>query len=55
MGTGLIALYALAAFAVITGAVMIRMEDRELEARFGDAYREYRVARTGVLSRSLGK
>jgi protein-S-isoprenylcysteine O-methyltransferase Ste14 len=42
IGTGLIALYALAAFAVITGAVMIRMEDRELEARFGEAYRSYR-------------
>jgi protein-S-isoprenylcysteine O-methyltransferase Ste14 len=42
IGTGLIALYALAAFAVITGAVMIRMEDRELEARFGEAYRQYR-------------
>jgi protein-S-isoprenylcysteine O-methyltransferase Ste14 len=42
IGTGLVALYALAAFAVITGAVMIRMEDRELEARFGEAYRSYR-------------
>jgi protein-S-isoprenylcysteine O-methyltransferase Ste14 len=43
VGTGLIVLYVLAAFAVITGAVMIRMEDRELEARFGEAYREYRT------------
>jgi protein-S-isoprenylcysteine O-methyltransferase Ste14 len=42
IGTGLIALYVLAVFAIVTGAVMIRMEDRELEARFGEAYREYR-------------
>ena len=43
VGTGLIALYVLAVFAVVTGAAMIRMEDRELEARFGEAYREYRT------------
>jgi len=42
VGTGLVALYALLAFAIITGGLMIRLEDRELEARFGDAYREYR-------------
>jgi protein-S-isoprenylcysteine O-methyltransferase Ste14 len=40
-GTGLIVLYALTAFAVVTGAIMIRLEDAELEQRFGDkAYRE---------------
>ena len=43
IGTGLIALYALAAFAIVTGVLMIRIEDRELEARFGEAYREYRA------------
>jgi protein-S-isoprenylcysteine O-methyltransferase Ste14 len=42
IGTGLIALYVLAVFAIVTGALMIRMEDRELEARFGEVYREYR-------------
>ena len=42
IGTGLVALYVLAIFAMITGAVMIRMEDRELEARFGEAFRAYR-------------
>ena len=42
VGTGLIALYGLAVFAIVTGALMIRMEDRELEARFGEAYRKYR-------------
>jgi protein-S-isoprenylcysteine O-methyltransferase Ste14 len=51
IGTGLIALYALAAFAVITGAVMIRMEDRELEARFGETFRAYRQHVPGVLPR----
>jgi protein-S-isoprenylcysteine O-methyltransferase Ste14 len=42
IGTGLIPLYALAAFAILAGAVMIRIEDRELEARFGEQYRAYR-------------
>ena len=42
IGTGLIVLYVLAVFAVFTGAVMLHMEDRELEARFGEAYRQYR-------------
>ena len=51
LGTGLVALYALAVFAVVTGAVMIRMEDRELEARFGEAYRKYRQRVPGVLPR----
>ncbi len=51
IGTGLVALYALAVFAMISGAVMIRMEDRELEARFGDAFREYRQRVPGVVPR----
>ena len=42
IASGLAALFALLAFAVITGAVMIRMEDAELEARFGNDFREYR-------------
>jgi protein-S-isoprenylcysteine O-methyltransferase Ste14 len=54
IGTGLVALYALAIFAVITGALMIRMEDRELEARFGDAFRAYRQRVPGVVPR-VGK
>jgi len=37
VGTGLALCWILTAFAVITGAVMIQMEDRELEARFGEA------------------
>jgi protein-S-isoprenylcysteine O-methyltransferase Ste14 len=32
----------LTAFAIVTGAVMIRMEDTELEERFGPEYARYR-------------
>jgi protein-S-isoprenylcysteine O-methyltransferase Ste14 len=42
LGTGSIALCALLVFAAITGAIMIRREDAELEQRFGDIYRQYR-------------
>jgi len=51
IGTGLIALFVLAGFAMLTGAIMIRMEDRELDARFGEAYREYRQRVPGVIPR----
>ena len=42
IGTGLVVCWVLTAFAIATGAVMIRMEDAELEKRFGDEFREYR-------------
>lgn len=42
IGTGLVACYGLTVFAMVTGAVMIRLEDAELEHRFGDDYRGYR-------------
>ncbi len=42
VGTGLAVCYGLTAFAMITGAIMIRLEDAELEERFGGEYREYR-------------
>jgi protein-S-isoprenylcysteine O-methyltransferase Ste14 len=42
VGAGLLICYALTAFAVATGIVMIRFEDQELEERFGEAHREYR-------------
>ena len=51
IGTGLMPLYALAAFAIVTGALMIRIEDRELEARFGDPYRAYREAVPAIVPR----
>jgi protein-S-isoprenylcysteine O-methyltransferase Ste14 len=52
IGTGLAALFVLAAFAILTGAIMIRMEDGELEARFGEAYREYRARVPAVVPRA---
>jgi protein-S-isoprenylcysteine O-methyltransferase Ste14 len=41
VGTGLIVCWALTAFAVVTGVVMIRMEEAELEERFGEEYLAY--------------
>ena len=49
LGTGLAVCWALVAFAIVTGAVMIRMEDKELEARFGEDYRQYRSTVPSVL------
>lgn len=54
VGTGLVGLYALAGFAMVTGALMVRIEDRELEQRFGEAYREYRRAVPAVIPRFRG-
>ena len=51
LGTGLAVCYGLTAFALITGAVMIQMEDAELEKRFGDSYRAYRRTVPAVLPR----
>ena len=53
IATGLGALYVLAAFAIITGALMIRTEDRELEARFGEAFRDYRQRVPAVVPKLL--
>jgi protein-S-isoprenylcysteine O-methyltransferase Ste14 len=52
VGTGLEVCYALTAFAVMTGAIMIRTEDAELEARFGEPYRQYRSSVPALLPRS---
>jgi protein-S-isoprenylcysteine O-methyltransferase Ste14 len=54
-GTGLAMCWALTGFAIITGAVMIRMEDAELEQRFGDSYRAYRKSVPAVLPRVFGQ
>ena len=54
IGTGLAVCFVLTAFAMVTGAVMIRMEDRELERRFGDTYRAYRQSVPALLPR-LGR
>jgi len=42
LGTGLLVCWALVVFTMATGAVMIRMEDKELEKRFGDDYYRYK-------------
>ena len=54
VGTGLVVCWLLTAFAMITGAAMIRMEDAELEKRFGEEYREYRLRVPAVLPRLEG-
>ena len=51
IGTGLAVCWGLTAFAIITGAVMVRMEDAELEKRFGEVYRAYRDAVPAVFPR----
>jgi protein-S-isoprenylcysteine O-methyltransferase Ste14 len=44
IGTGLSVCYGLTVFAIALGIIMVRMEDAELEARFGEEYRAYRKA-----------
>jgi protein-S-isoprenylcysteine O-methyltransferase Ste14 len=51
IGTGMVVTYAFLAFAAITGVVMIRMEDAELEQRFGAPYREYRARVPAIVPR----
>jgi protein-S-isoprenylcysteine O-methyltransferase Ste14 len=51
VGTGLAVCWGLTTFAMITGAVMIRMEDAELEQRFGEAHLAYRNSVPAVLPR----
>lgn len=53
LGTGLAVCWGLTAFAAATGALMIRMEDTELEQRFGDSYRAYRNSVPAVIPRVL--
>jgi protein-S-isoprenylcysteine O-methyltransferase Ste14 len=51
VGTGLAVIYVLMVLAVITGAVMVRLEDDELERRFGEPYRQYRKRVPAVIPR----
>jgi len=51
MGTGLAVCYALTAFAIVTGAIMIRLEDAELEQRFGKEYKQYKTVVPAILPR----
>lgn len=52
VGTGIVVCWALTAFAIVTGAMMIHMEDAELEKRFGDEYTTYRQRVPAVFPRS---
>jgi len=51
LGTGLAVIYILTGFAILTGAIMIRMEDDELERRFGEPYRQYRISTPALIPR----
>jgi protein-S-isoprenylcysteine O-methyltransferase Ste14 len=51
VGTGQLVCWLLTAFAIVSGAVMIRLEDDELEKRFGEEYRKYQSTVPTVLPR----
>lgn len=50
-GSGLVVCWGLTAIATVTGVMMIRLEDAELEKRFGAPYRDYRNKVPAVLPR----
>ena len=54
IGTGLAVCWLLTVFAILTGAVMIRLEDAELEERFGEEYSAYRKHVPSVLPKLNG-
>lgn len=49
LGTGSLAIAGLTAFYLISGLIMMRREDAELEQRFGEAFRQYRAQVPGFL------
>jgi protein-S-isoprenylcysteine O-methyltransferase Ste14 len=49
MGTGLTACWGLTIVATLTGALMIEIEDKELEKRFQDEFRKYRATVPALL------
>ena len=49
VGSGLVVIYGLLVFVAITGAVLIRLEERELERRFGQEYRDYKQRVPAIL------
>jgi protein-S-isoprenylcysteine O-methyltransferase Ste14 len=53
LGAGTLACFTLFGFALITGAVMIGFEERELHARFGVAWEEYCERTPAILPTSL--
>ena len=54
VGSGLLVCWRLTGFAIVTGAVMIHLEDAELEQRFGDDYRNYRQSVGAVIPKLRG-
>jgi protein-S-isoprenylcysteine O-methyltransferase Ste14 len=55
VGSGLLVDYALLIFALVTGALMIRTEERELEGRFGDQFHNYRTRVPAILPSRVPK
>jgi protein-S-isoprenylcysteine O-methyltransferase Ste14 len=51
IGTGLLVCGVLTAFALVTGIIMIRTEERELVERFGQAYRDYQKHVPAIIPR----
>ncbi len=51
LGFGTLPLFVLTAFAILTGACMLPLEDNELELRFGEPYRDYRRKVPAILPR----
>src|SRR6266853_3749661 len=51
IGTGLAVCWALTGWAIVTGAIMIKTEDGELEKRFGREYLAYRNRVPAILPR----
>jgi protein-S-isoprenylcysteine O-methyltransferase Ste14 len=54
VGTGLVVCWVLTGFAIVTGALMIRTEDAELEKRFGGEFSAYRERVPAVWPRLYG-
>lgn len=55
IGSGLLVCYGLTTFALCSGAIMIFMEDKELEQRFGESYRDYRKRVPAIVPRFFGR
>jgi protein-S-isoprenylcysteine O-methyltransferase Ste14 len=51
LGSGLAVCWAMTVFAIVTGAIMIGMEDTELEKRFGEEYLAYQKRVPAILPR----
>ncbi|MGE0405457.1 MAG: isoprenylcysteine carboxylmethyltransferase family protein [Candidatus Korobacteraceae bacterium] len=51
LGSGLAVLFALTAFAVVTGTIMIRQEEKELANRFGAEWKRYREQVPAIVPR----